>query len=147
MYNNPKPTVDIIVTDGERVILVKRGKEPFKGQWVFPGGFVDYDETVEDAAKRELLEETGVDANIQAILGVYSKPDRDPRSHNISIVFVAQHISGQPKGEDDAAEAAWHNIKDLASESLAFDHGEILCDFKRWLQEGGTYWSSQGRWQ
>ena len=147
MHKNPIPTVDIIVTDGERVILVKRGNEPFKGQWVFPGGFVDYGESVEDAALRELREETGVKGEIQAILGVYSKPERDPRAHHISVVFIAQHIMGQPKGGDDAAEAAWHNIKDLTSESLAFDHGEILCDFKRWLQMGGTYWSNQERCQ
>jgi 8-oxo-dGTP diphosphatase len=135
------------VTDGERIILVKRGNEPFKGQFAFPGGFVDYGETVEAAALRELREETGVEAEIQGILGVYSNPDRDPRAHHISIVFIAQYIKGHPKGGDDAAEAAWHKIKDLSSESLAFDHGKILSDFKRWLQVGGTYWSSQDRCQ
>ena len=131
------------MTDREQIILVKRGNEPFKGQWAFPGGFVDYGETVEDAALRELREETGVEAEIQGILGVYSNPKRDPRAHHISIVFIAQYIKGQPKGGDDAAEAAWYKIKDLSSESLAFDHGKILSDFKRWLQVGGTYWSSQ----
>ena len=145
MYNNPKPTVDIIVTDGERVILVRRGKDPFKGQWVFPGGFVEYGEAVENAALRELLEETGVKAELKAILGVYSRPDRDPRAHHISVVFVASHTDGQPKGGDDAAEAAWHNIHELNSESLAFDHAEILSDFKQWLKVRGTYWSTQER--
>ena len=95
MHKNPKPTIDVIVTDGDRIILVKRGKEPFKGQWAFPGGFVEYGERVEEAAKRELLEETGVVADIQSILGVYSKPDRDPRTHIISTVFIAQYIRGQ----------------------------------------------------
>jgi mutator protein MutT len=142
LHKNPKPTVDIIVTDGERIILVKRGNEPFKGQWVFPGGFVDYGEKVEDAALRELQEETGVEAKIQTILGVYSKPDRDPRAHHISVAFVAQYISGQPRGADDAGEAAWFEINNLSPENLAFDHGDILSDFKKWLSVGGTYWSS-----
>jgi mutator protein MutT len=142
LHKNPKPTVDIIVIDGERVVLVKREKEPFKGQWVFPGGFVEYGETVEDAALRELLEETGIEAEIQAILGVYSKPERDPRAHHISVVFIADYIIGNPKGGDDAAEAAWHQLDELTPRDVACEHGQILSDFKKWLRIKGTYWSS-----
>ncbi|MHA1959664.1 MAG: NUDIX domain-containing protein [Candidatus Thorarchaeota archaeon] len=145
MYRNPKPTIDVVVTDGKRVILVKRAREPFKGEWVFPGGFVEYDETVEDAAIREVLEETGVTVELQEILGVYSAPDRDPREHHVNVVFVGKPIEGEPRGGDDAAEAEWRKISSLKSGDLAFDHDLIATDLKRWLEVRGTYWSSKHR--
>ncbi|UCE10209.1 MAG: NUDIX hydrolase [Candidatus Thorarchaeota archaeon] len=143
MYRNPKPTIDVAVTDGKRVILVKRAKEPFKGKWVFPGGFVDYNETVEDAAVREVLEETGVRVELQEILGVYSAPDRDPREHHVNVVFVAKPIEGEPQGGDDAAEAEWRNLSSLGQGDLGFDHDLIVTDLKLWLKQKGTYWSSK----
>lgn len=144
MYKNPKPTVDIITTDGKRVILVKRGREPFKGEWVFPGGFVDYGETVENAALREMVEETGVKVKLETILGVYSDPDRDPRGQNVSTVFVATVLEGEPVGGDDADEAKWFDIDSIGPEDLAFDHGLILTDLKEWLlDKTGTFWSTR----
>ncbi|MHA1577706.1 MAG: NUDIX domain-containing protein [Candidatus Thorarchaeota archaeon] len=145
-YRNPKPTIDVVVTDGNRVILVKRGRDPFKGSWVFPGGYVDYDETVEDAAVREVLEETGVEIELQTILGVYSAPDRDPRSHHVNVVFIGRAIKGEPIGGDDADEAKWVEIDNIVPGDLAFDHGLILTDLKEWLLDRtNTFWSTKQR--
>ncbi|MHA1881824.1 MAG: NUDIX domain-containing protein [Candidatus Thorarchaeota archaeon] len=146
MYKNPKPTVDVVVTDGKRVVLIKRGRDPFKGQWVFPGGFVDYGETVEDAAVREVMEETGLNVRLETILGVYSDPDRDPRGHNVTVAFIGHVIEGEPVGGDDADEAEWRNIETIIPEELAFDHGVILTDLKEWLQDKTrTFWSTAQR--
>lgn len=145
MYKKPASTIDVIVTDGLRVILIKRAREPYKGSWVFPGGFVDYGETIEDAAVRETLEETGVEIVLDSILGVYSAPDRDPRGHQVNTVFIAQVLRGEPQGGDDAEEAAWFGINEIKEEDLAFDHGLIFSDFKRWLCERGSYWSTKDR--
>jgi 8-oxo-dGTP diphosphatase len=145
MYKKPSLSVDVIVTDGERVVLIKRGRDPFKGSWAIPGGFVEYRETVENAAIRELSEETGLYAELVDILGVYSSPDRDPRGHTISTVFIAQYSKGEPRGADDADEASWFKISEVKPDNLAFDHGLILSDFKRYLQKRGSFWSARNR--
>ncbi len=145
MYRNPKPTIDVIVYRENRVLLVKRGREPFKGRWVFPGGFVDYGETVEHASIREVKEETGVDVRLIDILGVYSAPDRDPREHHVNVVFIGEYIAGDAQGGDDAEEAEWRDIESIVHDDLAFDHGLVLMDFKSWLKERGTYWSTKER--
>ncbi|TFG11473.1 NUDIX hydrolase [Candidatus Thorarchaeota archaeon] len=145
-WQNPNPTVDVVITDGNRVVLIQRANEPFKGQWVFPGGFVEYNERVEDAAIREAKEETSLDIKLVDILGVYSDPDRDPRAHNISVVFVGRSLNGDVKGGDDAAAAEWRNLKDLIPDDLAFDHGLILQDLKSWLKDASmSFWSSKER--
>ncbi|MBD3407836.1 MAG: NUDIX domain-containing protein [Candidatus Lokiarchaeota archaeon] len=145
MYRNPSPTVDTIILDKDRVVLVKRKNEPYKGMWVLPGGFVDYGETVEEAAVREVMEETGLEIKLKAILGVYSDPARDPRKHIQSTVFIAQYISGTPIGGDDAAEAKWFTLEELNKVSLAFDHNQIIKDFIDWMNERETYWSKKDR--
>lgn len=146
MYRNPAPTVDIAITDGKRIVVVKRGREPFKGKWALPGGFIEYGETAEDAAVRETLEETGMEVKLIEILGVYSAPDRDPRGHHISIVFVATAINGEPKGGDDAAEATWHNLDSLLADDLAFDHEVIVDDLRHYLEDHKeTFWSTKVR--
>lgn len=145
LYKNPKPTVDIAITDGKRVVLVKRKNDPFKGRWTLPGGFVDYRETVEAAAIREAEEETTIKVELQAILGVYSDPDRDPRGHNITTVFVAKPSEGTPRGSDDAAEAEWRSINSLQPGDLAFDHDLILSDLKSWLTQKSSFWSTKDR--
>ena len=124
-YRNPLPTVDIIIELEAGIVLIKR-KNPPPG-WAIPGGFIDYGECAEDAAVREALEETGLRVSLKRLLGVYSRPDRDPRHHTISAVFVAT-ASGEPRGLDDAAEAAVFSEGDLP-ESIAFDHAEILEDY------------------
>ncbi len=145
MYRNPTPTADVIVYEDQDVLLVKRGKDPFKGQWALPGGHVDYGETLENAGAREVLEETGMEVEIIALLGVYSDPNRDPRGHYTTAVFIARPISGEPEGGDDASEAAWHNLNSIRLDRMAFDHALVLTDFKDWLRAKDTYWSTKKR--
>jgi ADP-ribose pyrophosphatase YjhB (NUDIX family) len=145
MHRNPSPTVDVAVTDGEKILLVKRGGNPFKDRLALPGGFVEYGETVEKAAVREVLEETGVQIRLEAILGVYSDPKRDPRKHVLTTVFIGRPIAGEPVGGDDAKEASWVDLESLDSSILAFDHTLIVEDLKRWLIDNSTFWSSKDR--
>ncbi len=143
MYKNPVPTVDAIIYDSGNIVLIRRGQEPFKGKWALPGGFVEYGETVEQAAIREMKEETYLDVRLIELLGVYSAPDRDPRKHTISTVFVAQPTKGELKGGDDASEAAWFSLETLDLSSLAFDHSQIVRDMIAWTEHHGTFWSTK----
>ncbi len=125
IYKNPVPTVDIIIEMEGKVVLVRRKNEPYG--WAIPGGFVDFGESVEDAAKREAKEETNLNISIKGLLGVYSNPDRDPRIHTISTVFVAVS-QGIPKAGDDALEIGLFD-KDSMPENIVFDHRDILIDY------------------
>ena len=145
MHRNPALAVDVAVIEGNKILLVKRGHPPHQGEWALPGGFVEYGETSETAAKREVQEETGIVIELSAILGVYSDPDRDPRGHTVSVVFVGKMVSGQLQGGDDAADAKWHSINDLHEEQLAFDHGMIVQDLRLWLKNRTTFWSTTDR--
>jgi ADP-ribose pyrophosphatase YjhB (NUDIX family) len=128
----PMLTVDIIIEYNDNsILLVKRGKEPFLGFWAIPGGRVESGETVEAAAKREAKEETSIDIEIKSILGVYSKPNRDPRRHSVSIVFRANPISGIPKAFSDAADVT--RTREYLTFPLAFDHKDILMDYSNYL--------------
>jgi 8-oxo-dGTP diphosphatase len=128
----PLLTTDCVVVDGRgRVLLVRRGHPPFKGKHALPGGFVEIGETVEEACRRELMEETGVKAGPLRLLGVYSDPKRDPRAHTCSVVFLARIARATPKAGDDAAAAEW--IEDWTKLDLAFDHAKILGDARRAL--------------
>lgn len=123
----PLLTVDCVVFDKTgRLLLIKRGNPPFKGQYALPGGFVDVGETVEAAALRELKEETGVDGEIVRLIGVYSDPDRDPRGHTVSVSFLVRSEMTEAISGDDAAEA--HFVADWRALDLAFDHGRIVSD-------------------
>ncbi len=128
-YENPALTADAVWIRGDRVLLIRRGRPPFRGRWAFPGGFVEQRETVEAAVMRELREETGLRARPIALVGVYSGPDRDPRKPTTTIAFRMRGPGGLPRGRDDAAEAAWVPIR--AARGLAFDHGRILRDAVR----------------
>ncbi len=132
-YKNPIPTVDIIIeiqrADGkEGIVLIKR-KNPPHG-WALPGGFVDYGESLEEAAVREAKEETSLDIQLGKQLHTYSDPERDPRQHTISTVFVAS-ARGKPKAEDDAQEIGIFTQEEI-NFSLAFDHNRILTDYFEW---------------
>jgi 8-oxo-dGTP diphosphatase len=129
----PLLTTDCVVVNGKgRVLLVRRGHPPFKGKHALPGGFVEIGETVEDACRRELMEETGVKAGRLRLLGVYSDPKRDPRAHTCAVVFLTRIARATPKAGDDAAAAEW--IEDWSKLDLAFDHGKILSDARRVLR-------------
>ncbi len=126
-YRNPFPTVDIIIEMGEdKILLIKRKNPPYG--WALPGGFVDYGESLEAAAIREAEEETSLKVELECQLGAYSDPDRDPRFHTISVVFVARVLQGSPMAADDAKEVGIFG-KDNLPEDLAFDHGKILKDY------------------
>jgi 8-oxo-dGTP diphosphatase len=130
----PALTVDCVVIDAEgRLLLIRRGNPPHKGKYALPGGFVDVGETVEDACRRELLEETGVKAGRLQLVGVYSDPSRDPRGHTCSVAFLARIARAVPKAGDDAAAAEW--VKGWSKLDLAFDHAKIVSDARRLLRK------------
>ena len=124
-YRTPFPTVDIIIEIQGGIVLVKRGNPPHG--WAIPGGFVDYGESLEEAAIREAKEETSLNVELVSQLGAYSDPGRDPRQHTISVVFLAR-ASGRPMASDDALETAVFDRNSLP-EQLAFDHKRILQDY------------------
>ena len=121
----PKLMVDVIIPSEGRVVLIRRGSDPYEGLWALPGGFVEVGETTEDAAAREAKEETGLDVEIVHLVGVYSDPDRDPRGHNVSVAFVVRVIGGDLTAASDAAEVS---VLDPNSVELAFDHAKIVAD-------------------
>ena len=128
----PALTTDCAVFDARgRVLLIRRRNPPFEGRYALPGGFVDVGETVEDACRRELKEETGLKVGALRLIGVYSEPERDPRGHTCSIAFLARIDSAEPKAGDDAAAVEW--VKDWRSLALAFDHAHILADAEKLL--------------
>jgi 8-oxo-dGTP diphosphatase len=133
-YRNPLPTVDVVIELPEGIVLIERRNEPFG--WAIPGGFVDYGESLEHAAQREMLEETALEIKISdlRLLGCYSDPARDKRSHNISTVYVAK-AAGTPRSGDDAAGIGVFTL-DALPEPLCFDHGKILSDYRKRKLEG-----------
>lgn len=129
LYLNPVPTVDIIIeVIGYGIVLIKRKNEPIG--WAIPGGFVDYGESLEEAAIREAREETSLDVTLVEQMHTYSKPDRDPRQHTISTVYIAKG-RGVPEADDDASEIGVFTDENIPK-PLMFDHEKIIADyFKR----------------
>ncbi len=126
----PALTVDIIIEmkdrPGRPVVLIERRYPPLG--WAIPGGFVDVGETVEQAAVREAEEETSLRVKLLYLLGVYSDPQRDPRGHTVSIVYVAE-AAGEPQARDDARNFSLCDVSQLPAD-LAFDHADILKDYR-----------------
>jgi 8-oxo-dGTP diphosphatase len=140
IYDYPRPmvTVDVLIATREkkpRVLLIRRKHEPFAGMWAIPGGFVDMEETLEAAARRELKEETGIAVKHLEQLGTFGDPGRDPRGRTISVVFLGRvnPTRVQPKAADDAAQVGWHNLQ--YPPKLAFDHAKILARVRKYLKE------------
>lgn len=131
-YRNPVPTVDVIIEINGGIVLIERRNEPLG--WALPGGFVDYGETLEDAAIREAKEETSLEVRNLRLVGCYSDPARDPRQHTISTVYAAEG-AGIPRAADDAANLSIFPIHSIP-EKLCFDHSEILADYERLKRAG-----------
>jgi len=132
-YKNPALTIDIILffhdedEKDTKALLIKRKYAPFKDKWAFPGGFVEYDEELEDAAQRELEEETNITGICLKQLGTFGRVGRDPRGRTVSVVYYAyvKNLSSlNVKAKDDANDAQWFSIEKLPE--LAFDHAEIM---------------------
>jgi 8-oxo-dGTP diphosphatase len=128
----PPIAADVIAEIGTNIVLIERRNFPFG--WALPGGFVDVGERVEDAAVRELREETTLDVELRALLGVYSRPDRDPRGHTVTIVYVGR-AHGEPRAADDAKGIGLFP-PDAPPAPLAFDHAEIIADYLRFIRTG-----------
>lgn len=131
-------TVDAAVYKNENsqisILLIKRGNDPFKDLWALPGGFVDMDETLDEAVKRELLEETGLKNINMKQFYTYGNPDRDPRGRTVSVVYYSYLDSGSYiiNAGDDAADANWFPLNQLPV--LAFDHQNIINELNIFLQ-------------
>jgi ADP-ribose pyrophosphatase YjhB (NUDIX family) len=126
-YRNPRIAVDVVVDIAGKILLVRRRNPPYG--WALPGGYIEYGESAEDAAVREVSEEAGIEITGLAQFRVYSDPARDPRHHVITIVFTASSTN-TPAAGDDAADVGLFDPRDFPS-PLAFDHGRILEDYLR----------------
>lgn len=123
-YRNPRITTDGIVVKNKKILLIERKNHPFKGKWALPGGFVEYGEKTEDAVMREVLEETGLKTKIKQLAGVYSDPNRDPRGHTITVVYILDITAGDIQAGDDASNTKFFNLNELPD--LSFDHNIII---------------------
>lgn len=128
-FRNPAVTVDAIIEKDNGIVLIQRGREPFKGMWALPGGHLDYGESLEKAAAREVMEETGLVVEACTQVKAYSEPGRDPRGHYVSMVFAVK-ATGALKAGDDAAKIAVYSFDELPP--LAFNHAEMIRHYLEW---------------
>jgi 8-oxo-dGTP diphosphatase len=125
-YQNPKLAVDCIIRVGGKLVLIRRRNPPLG--LALPGGFVDYGESVEDAVRREMREETGLELQDLRQFHVYSDPKRDPRWHCVSVVFTADGVGG-PNAGDDASEVVLVDSGRVPLDELVFDHAQVVRDY------------------
>ncbi len=131
VYTNPIPTVDIIIRRKGKIVLIERGEPPYG--LALPGGYVEYGESLEDAALREALEETGLRVKNLQQFRAYSDPARDPRQHNISVMFHGDG-EGIPEAGSDASKIVEIPLDEIDQRELAFDHKNILNDYRRMVE-------------
>jgi 8-oxo-dGTP diphosphatase len=122
----PALVVDGILRHGPHVLLIRRRRPPWEGMWAIPGGFVEIGESCEEAVVREFREETGVTAQVDTLVGVYSDPHRDPRAHIVSVAYRLRGTRSTPRASSDASEARWWPLAQLPP--LAADHAQMLSD-------------------
>lgn len=139
----PILAVDVIIEKNDKLLLVTRKNTPFEGKLALPGGRVEPGETVEEAAIREIKEETGVKVELKDLLGVYSDPERDPRGRFITVVFIAKSYNVTTWPGEEVAAAQWFDTDSIKKEYMAFDHFKILQDYIKWKDERGTFWSNK----
>src|SRR6056297_840407 len=133
-YLNRPGVVDGIVEKNGKIILIKRGRAPYKGFYAIPGGFIDWDETAEEAVIRELKEETNLNIKVKDFLNYYDSIKRDKDRRTISLVFVCELIDeNKARDGDDASDFKWFTINELPE--LAFDHEKIINDYKNYREE------------
>src|SRR3989344_9508194 len=126
-YKIRATTTDAIILKNNKILLIKRGNNPSKGMWALPGGYVDFNESVEKACMREVKEETGLNVKKLRLLGIYSSPKRDPQQ-TVTIAYIVNAI-GTAAASDDAADARWFPLNKLPK--LAFDHAQMIIDYKK----------------
>ena len=137
-YDYPRAAVavDLAIVSRDasrRVLLIRRKNEPYRGCWALPGGFIEMEETLEESARRELLEETGIAAGKLTFLGVFGDPGRDPRGRVITVTYLAEvdPAKVRPIAADDAAEVGWFSLR--KPPKLAFDHAKMLAAARKLL--------------
>ena len=129
--DRPRLAVDALILINGEIVVVRRGRQPYKGRYALPGGFVEFGETTDQAVRREVMEETNLEIKTASLFGVYSAPDRDPRGHTVSVVYEVRRSSGKMKSGSDAASVRMFPLSRVPK--LAFDHWEILADFRKSL--------------
>jgi len=132
-YRNPLVSVDIIIEINDKIVLIQRVNPPYG--WALPGGFVNYGESLESSAIREAKEETSLEVTLQEQFHTYSDPDRDPRHHTVTTVFIGKG-TGTPKPADDAKRVGLFT-RDRLPEPIVFDHRNIIGDYFRY-REGAS---------
>lgn len=126
-FDNRGMTIDALIVKDNKILLVKRGADPYKGYWATPGGYTDWDEDLVGTVKREVREELNVESKVIRFQGIYSDPARSP-VQTFAAAFIVE-IEGEPKVGDDAVDCEWFNLDELP-EKMAFDHAQIIEDFK-----------------
>ena len=130
----PSLVVDGVLIDNEKVLLIKRAHEPFKGMWATPGGFVEFGERPSEAIEREFLEETGIMSKASQLIGVYDDPKRDPRGHMISLVYLMKRKSGKMQVSDETLDVGFFHLRKLPK-NMAFDSKSMVRDALKLLKK------------
>lgn len=130
----PLVACDAVVVGKGRVLLIKRGRKPFKGSWSLPGGFLELGETCEQCVEREVFEETGLIVNATSLVGVYSDVGRDPRGRIVSVCFLTKPVGGKLRKTREAVDEKWFSLNNLPHK-MGADHKKMVLDAKKLLKK------------